>query len=139
MRTAILALGVGVAAAAAIMGGPAMQQPVQLAPKLEPVVAEPLPPLEAVPLPTPRPKAVEKEINPQAKNIKRLGQKETAKEITPKVPDISCAEARRGVGMPCFAIRQHSWRYDQLSPKQKAHADGCLTAAERATIKACFQ
>ena len=52
---------------------------------------------------------------------------------------ITCAQARQGVGMPCFMIRANSHHYDRLTSVQKRQADGCLTAAERAAIKACFK
>ena len=120
MKAAAVGLGVAMVVGAAIYGQP---QPVELVPKLEPVVVQPLPPLE-VPLPKARPKAVEKQ--PKAKP-------------KPKVAGVSCAEARQGVGMSCFMIRANSWRYEQMSPEQKAHADSCLTAAERTAIRACFQ
>ena len=52
---------------------------------------------------------------------------------------ITCAQARQGVGMPCFMIRANSHHYDRLTPAQKRQADACLSAAERAAIKACFK
>ena len=122
MKTAIgttmVALGVGVVMGSAIIGQ--TQQP-QLVPKLEPVVIQPLPPL-----PTPRSKAVEKQPKPKAVD-------------KPKYSGPACAEARQGVTMSCLTIRLNAWQYEQKTKEQKAHADGCLTAAERAAIKACFQ
>jgi hypothetical protein len=59
--------------------------------------------------------------------------------LPPKSVGITCAEARQGVGMPCVLIRANAYRYERLSPAEKARADACLTAAERAAIKACFR
>lgn len=52
---------------------------------------------------------------------------------------ITCSEARQGVGMPCVLIRANAYRYERLSLAEKARADACLTAAERAAIRACFR
>ncbi len=62
-----------------------------------------------------------------------------AQSAPPPSGGITCAQARQGVGMPCFLIRANSHHYDRLTPAQKRQADGCLTAAERAAIKACFK
>ena len=84
MKAAAVGLGVAMVVGAAIYG-----QPVQLAPKLEPVVVQPLPPLEStvpsVPLPIAKPRTVEKQPKPKPK---------------PKVATIDpavCAQIRQGV------------------------------------------
>lgn len=57
----------------------------------------------------------------------------------PSATGFTCAEARQGVGLSCFIIRQNAYRYERLSSADKARADACLTASERASIKACFR
>lgn len=55
-------------------------------------------------------------------------------------PDyISCADARRGVTMSCVELWGGAHVYNAYSKKKKANAQACLTAAERARIKSCFQ
>ena len=108
------------------------------APRQERVIIQPLPdmppareiapapsPESTVALPKSRPIVVERQPRPKAKP-------------KPVVSPITCAQARRGVGMPCFMIRANAWQYKQLSPAQKRHADNCLSAQEREAIKACF-
>lgn len=112
------------------------------APRTEPVVVEPLPPISPyhpipdiapaptsevpVALPKPRPKVVERQPRRRPFDLK-------------PVEGITCAQARQGVGMPCFLIRSNAWQYEQLSPAQKRQADSCLTEAERAAIRVCFR
>ena len=107
MKALIIGLGVGVVVGSAIMG----QQPVQLAPKIEPVEVAPLPPLEVVPLPKAKPKAVEQKPKPKK-----------AAGVSPEV----CDQIRQGI----------AW-LGKEGMRQKARARGHTDARILATEKAC--
>jgi hypothetical protein len=100
---------------------------IQLTPFVEPVAAPQATWPEPVVLPRPKPRIVE-----------RQPKRHVAKP-RPKVDGITCAQARQGVGMPCFLIRANAYQYEQLSPAEKAKANSCLTVAEREAIRACFR
>lgn len=122
--------------------------------KPPPVVAEPLPPVLPpeippppppimVPEPPPPPPVVTEPVPLPPIRDTRSSSRTRAKaarplQITPPIADPSCAEARRGVTMPCQDILANAWIYNLYSEAKKAHAQSCLTPAERARIKACF-
>ena len=110
MKAIIIGLGVGVVVGSAIMG----QQPVQLAPKVEPVEVQPLPPIEVVPLPKARPKAVEQQPKPKPKP--------KAAGVSPEV----CDKIRLGI----------SW-LGKEGMRQKARDRGHSDARIAATEKQC--
>lgn len=72
---------------------------------------------------------------------KKIKPKISARTI--KVPAvgerISCADARRGVGLPCFLIRANAHVYEAYTPEQKRQAQACLTREEQEAIIACFR
>jgi outer membrane biosynthesis protein TonB len=110
--------------------------------KSPPVAPKPLPAPErrAKPETQPAPAPESRPAPPkvQSRSIERPKPKPKQVQEAPKPEPLSCADVRRGVGMPCFLIRANSHHYERLSPAQKRQADSCLSASERAAIKACF-
>ena len=120
------------------------------APRQEPVVVSPLPdirppeivlvpvPESPVALPKPRPKSVERQ--PKRKVPKVVPQPLSGGgQAAPSSEGITCAQARQGVGMPCWLIVQNAYKYERLTAAQKRQADSCLSEAEREAIRACFR
>ena len=103
-----------------------------LTPYVEPVAVP-----ESWPEP-PKVRAVEQGSTNRPKSASRATTRPHKTAVSSPSTSITCAQARQGVGMPCFLIRANAYRYEQLSPAQKRQADACLTAAERAAIRACF-
>lgn len=103
-------------------------------PKYEPAPVPMLPPVEPKPEVERRPPQIAKTkpksppLKPQARQAKR-----------PEPVEITCAEARKGVGMPCWMIRMHAGTYEAWPERKKRQARACLTEAERTAIAACFK
>lgn len=119
--------------------------PQRVAPAPSPVIPPEPPPPPAIMAPEPEPAPVVVPL-PQPRDPKPPAAKPKPRRqpmsLQPSLPDpdyISCAEARRGVHMSCFEIMLGSGTYNGYSDKKKANAQSCLTATERARIKACFE
>jgi hypothetical protein len=117
-----------------------------------PVVVSPLPELPLTPFvePVKAPESAWPEppkVHPRTVERVPTGRPKPARKsairprnaASPGTPGITCAQARQGVGMPCFLIRANAYQYERLSRADKAKADSCLSAAERAVIVACFR
>lgn len=107
-------------------------RPVEPTVKAEPeiiIVPEVKPPVVIVEVPVPKARPVIKASKPKPKPKVRV------------IPtdEISCDDARRGVGLPCNIIRSYSYIYEAYTPAQKRHVQSCLTPAEREEIAICFR
>jgi outer membrane biosynthesis protein TonB len=119
-------------------------------PKASPTVPIPVPapqakakpeaaPVRPIESPKVQPRSVERKPKPRPKPKVEQAPISGGGQALPPRSGITCSEARQGVGMPCFLIRANAYQYERLSSAEKAKANSCLSASERAAIAACFR